>query len=110
MAADKQYADAKQALLIIQQNALEPGTYLTYGSLALALGYQPATHARHIGQVCSLIDAACYWMKLPSLSVEKVRLDDGSYNPDSFSGDWAPVKKQLIANSADRQWLAEDVA
>jgi hypothetical protein len=110
MAADKQYADAKRALRVIEKQALVPGDFLTYGYLAKALEYEANKYARHIGQVCSLIDAACYWTKLPSLSLEKIRLDDGSYNADSFSGPWGVVRDRLIANSASRPWSGEDIA
>jgi len=85
MAAEKQYSDAKQALDLIEREALPPGKYLTYGRLADLLGYEASKYARHFGQVCSLIDSACYWAKLPMLSLEKIRMDSGGYNPDSLS-------------------------
>ena len=109
MAAEKQYPDAKRALDLIEREALPPGKYLTYGSLADLLGYEASKYARHVGQVCSLIDSACYWAKLPMLSLEKIRMDNGDYNPDSFGGVFVPVKSQLIANTAARQWSAEDI-
>ena len=107
--ADKQYSDAKQALDLIEREALAPGKYLTYGRLADLLGYDGSKYARHFGQVCSLIDSACYWAKLPMLSLEKIRMENGDYNPDSFGGAFAGVKSQLIANTAARQWSAEDI-
>lgn len=109
MAAEKQYSDAKRALDLIQREALVPGKYLTYGKVALLLGYDVLKYARHVGQVCSLIDAACYWAKLPMLSLEKVRMDNGDYNPDSFLG-WTPeVKTRLIANASSHPWGVEDI-
>jgi hypothetical protein len=107
--ADKQYSDAKQALDLIEREALPSGKYLTYGRLAELLGYDGSKYARHFGQVCSLIDSACYWAKLPMLSLEKIRMENGDYNPDSFGGAFAGVKSQLIANTAARQWSAEDI-
>jgi hypothetical protein len=109
MAAEKQYSDAKRALDVIGRETLSPGKYITYGQLAELLGYEVLKYARHIGQVCSLIDAACYWAKLPMLSLEKVRLDSGDYNPDSFSGHFATVKDQLVDNAAGRQWTEDDI-
>jgi len=109
MAADKQYADAKAALRVIEQSALAQGSFLTYGSLAKQLGYEAQKHARHVGQLCSLIDAACYWTKLPMLSLEKIRSDDGTYNADSFTGEWSEIKDTLIRNSASRPWSADDI-
>src|SRR5687767_15358974 len=109
MAAEKQYSDAKRALDVIGRETLSPGKYITYGKLAELLGYEVLKYARHIGQVCSLIDAACYWAKLPMLSLEKVRMDSGDYNPDSFSGHFTPVKDQLVANAAAHQWNEDDI-
>ncbi len=110
MPADKQYVDAARSLKVIERLALPKGHHLTYGSLARELGYEPAKFARHVGQVCSLIDAACFWAKLPMLTLEKVRLDDGSYNPDSIGGELAPVKDTLIANASARDWTSADIA
>lgn len=108
--ADKQYQDALKALRVIERECLPAGKYLTYGSLAKELEHAPSKYARHVGQVCSLIDAACYWARLPMLSLEKVRMDDGAYNPDSVGGEFAPVKAQLIENAAKHPWSSEDIA
>jgi hypothetical protein len=109
MSADKQYSDARQALDLIEREVLSPGKYLTYGNLADKLGYDAGDYGRHIGQVCSLIDAACYWARLPMLSLEKVRLDGGDYNPASFSGAYDAVKGSLIANASSRGWSSDDI-
>jgi len=109
MSADKQYADAKKALDIIEREFLSAGKRLTYGELAYCLDHEPSKYARHIGQVCSLIDAACYWTKLPMLSLEKIRMDNGEHNPDSFSKMFRAVKDQLITNAETHQWAAEDI-
>jgi hypothetical protein len=89
---------------------LQGGSFLTYGSLTAALGYDASTHSRHIGQVCSLIDSACYWAKLPMLSLEKFRSDDGAHNPESFGGAFTGIKDTLIRNAAARAWSVDDVA
>jgi hypothetical protein len=109
MAAGKQYADALKALEVLEKDYLDAGRYLTYGALCEAVGYKPLEHARHIGQVCSLIDAACFWARLPFLSLEKVRLEGGGYNPDSFSGAWSQDKEVLIGNAKNHAWIAEDI-
>lgn len=109
MAADKQYSDARQALDLIEREVLAKGEYLTYGKLADLLGYDAAKYGRHFGQVCSLIDAACYWAKLPMLSLEKIRLDSGEYNADSTSGYEATVSKLIIANSRSHVWTSDDI-
>lgn len=59
MAADKQYADALRTLEFIERGFLSSGKFTTYGAVCTALGYRPSQYARHVGQVCSLIDAAC---------------------------------------------------
>jgi len=109
MSADKQYSDARQALDLIEREVLAEGQYLTYGRLADLLGKDATKYARHFGQVCSLIDSACYWAKLPMLSLEKIRLNNGDYNPDSFGGHHAPVRNQLIVNAHAHQWTAGDL-
>jgi hypothetical protein len=110
MAADKQYADALNLLKLIEDSFLATGCRTTYGEACNALGYQAATHARHFGQVCSLIDAACYWAKLPSLSLEKIRMDNGEHNPNSFVGQWESVKQVLIDHAAAHNWTKDDIA
>lgn len=109
MSADKQYSDARQALDQIEREVLAQGEFLTYGKLADLLGYDAAKYRRHFGQVCSLIDAACCWAKLPMLSLEKIRLDSGKYNTDSTSGYEAHVSKLLIANSRSHEWTSDDI-
>src|SRR5688572_19946271 len=109
MAAEKQYSDAKRALELIERHALPRGKYLTYGQLAELLGYSATKYARHVGQVCSLIDSACYWAKLLMLSLEKIRMDNGNYNPDSFGGHFAGIKDKLVPNASAREWTADDV-
>ena len=109
MAAEKQYSDAKRVLELIQREALSAGTFLTYGKVARLLGHDVLKYARHVGQVCSLIDAACYWAKLPMLSLEKVRMDNGDYNPDSFQGSLAEAKTRLIQNASAHAWTTEDI-
>jgi len=96
-------------LKIIEDSLLPSGERTTYGAICTALGYEPLTHARHVGQVCSLVDAACYWAKLPFLSLEKIRTDDGAHNDKSFSGDWDGVKDVLIMNAANHTWTPEDI-
>jgi hypothetical protein len=108
MAAEKQYSLAKRALDIIGREALAPGKYITYGRFAELLGYDRKS-AKPVGQVCSLVDAACYWAKLPMLSLEKVRMDSGDYNPKSFSDLFSPVESQLIANASARLWTEDDI-
>jgi len=109
MSADKQYADALNMLKIIEDSLLATGTTTTYGAICSALGYKPLTHARHVGQVCSLVDAACYWARLPFLSLEKIRMDDGQHNPNSFAGNWDGVKDKLIENAARHSWTTDDI-
>lgn len=109
MAADKQYAGAFAAIKYLEQNFLPDGQFTTYGAVCEALHYKPSQHARNVGQVCSVIDAAWFWAKLPFLSLEKVRNDDGQYNPDSFAGDWESIKATLIENSSRHAWSATDI-
>jgi hypothetical protein len=109
VAADKQFADARKALELIESRLLAPGKFVSYGDVCEGLGYERSKHARHVGQVCSLIDAACFWAKLPFLSAEKVRTDIGEYNPDSFSGIWEPYRQALIENASTHVWTMADI-
>lgn len=68
-----------------------------------------SNYARHVGQVCSLVDSACYWSKLPMLSLEKIRMDNGEHNPDSFGGVYQTIKHQLVENAEAREWSSDDV-
>ena len=109
MAAEKQFADAQRALDVIEVHALAHGQFLTYGRLAQLLGYKAVDHARHVGQVCSLIDAACYWARLPMLALEKIRKENGERNPESFQNEFKGVKQILVQNAEARQWSSEDL-
>ena len=109
MAADIQYPDALKALDHIESAFLPPGKFTTYGEVCEALGYKPPTHARHVGQVCSLIDSTCFWAKLPFLSAEKVRSENGQHNLASFSGNWESFKDTLIKISASHEWTSKDI-
>jgi hypothetical protein len=109
MSAEKQYVDAKKALDIIEREVLSRGQHLTYGGVAEHLGQKPGKYARHIGQVCSLIDSACYWTKLPMLSLEKIRMNNGEHNPDSFGDAFRAVKDRLIANAETHDWIPDDI-
>lgn len=107
MSAEKQYVDAKKALDIIEREVLSQGQHLTYGGVAEYLGAKPGKNARHIGQVCSLIDSACYWTKLPMLSLVKIRMNNGEHNPDSFGDAFRAVKDRLIANAETHDWTPD---
>jgi hypothetical protein len=104
VAAEKQFADARAVLKLFEDG--ERG--LTYGRIAELLG-RGRQHGRHLGQVCSLIDAACYWAKLPMFSAENVRTDDGNYNSESFQGVWASAKDGIVANARNHVWTHDDI-
>ena len=109
MSAEKQYVDAKKALDIIEREVLSRGQHLTYEGIAEYLGHKPGKVSRHISQVCSLIDSACYWTKLPMLSLEKIRMNNGEHNPDSFDDAFRVVKDRLIANAETHDWTPDDI-
>jgi len=109
MSVGKQYVDAKKALDIIEREVLSQGQHLTYGGVAEYLGQKPGKNIRHIGQVCSLIDSACYWTKLPMLSLEKIRMNNGEHDPDSFADAFRSVKERLVANAEKHDWTPDDI-
>lgn len=69
MSADIQHADAVKALEAIKKMlSVDPADRMTYADLCVALGRNPAQAARHIGQVTSRVDAACFFADRPFLA------------------------------------------
>jgi hypothetical protein len=86
---------------------------ITYGDAARAAGVEPANYGRAVGQAAALVDAACFWAKLPFLAAAYVRYDDGKLNHTSFedgpAGQWARHRSALIDAAIQRQWSYEDI-
>lgn len=111
MAANVQHADALVLVDSLEQHILQdPGYHMTYSDAAAVLGRNAASDGRHIGQVTSRIDAACFYAKTPFLAMHRVRETyGGKINPRSFGGDlWRPHTAALLARAEAHVWTIED--
>ena len=99
MSADIQHADALKLVMHMERRILEePGYLMTYSDAAGVLERNPTNDGRHIGQVTSRIDAACFYARTPFLAMHRVRETYGTtINPRSFQDDlWRPHVPALI--------------
>jgi hypothetical protein len=111
MAADIQHADAVALLAHLEfKILLDPSFHMTYSDAAVAVGRDPTNAGRHIGQVTSRIDAACFYAKTPFLAMHRVRETYGQgINPRSFQTDlWQAHTAGLIARAEEHVWTAKD--
>ena len=111
MAANVQHADALTLVEHLEKHILqEPDYHMTYSDAAAVLGRNAARDGRHIGQVTSRIDAACFYAKTPFLAMHRVRETyGGNINPRSFGGDlWSPHTTALIARAEAHYWSVDD--
>lgn len=111
MAADIQHADAIALLSYIETKiAADPAFCMTYSDAATVVGREPTKSGRHIGQVTSRIDAACFYAKTPFLAMHRVRQTyGGEINPRSFQTPlWQAHTSGLVARAEAHVWSAED--
>jgi hypothetical protein len=111
MAADIQHADALALLAHLEQKILgDPLFHMTYSEAAVVVGRVATNAGRHIGQVTSRIDAACFYAKTPFLAMHRVRETYGEgINPRSFQTDlWQAHTADLIARAEAHVWTADN--
>lgn len=111
MAAVIQHADAIALLAHLEANVLaEPEFHMTYSDAAVAVGRSPKDAGRHIGQVTSRIDAACFYAKTPFLAMHRVRETYGEgINPRSFQTQlWQAHSAGLVARAEGHTWTTDD--
>ena len=111
MSANIQHADALKVVQHLEAKVLvDPSYLMTYSDVAAVLERDPAKDGRHIGQVMSRIDAACFYAKTPFLAMHRVReTEGGKINLRSFQGDlWRPHAPELIARAERHVWTVED--
>ena len=111
VAATVQHADAVKLVEHLANRIMaNPGYHMTYSDAAEALGRKAANDARHVGQVTSRIDAACFYAKTPFLAMHRVReTHSGTINQRSFGGDlWRPHIPALVARAEAHAWSAAD--
>ena len=111
MAADIQHADALKLVQHLEGRILaDQGYLMTYSDAAEVLNRNAMSDGRHVGQVTSRIDAACFYARTPFLAMHRVRESyGGKINPRSFQDDlWRPHIPELIARAEGHLWTAED--
>jgi hypothetical protein len=111
MAATVQHADAVTLVDHLERHILQdPQYHMTYSDAADVLERNAASDGRHIGQVTSRIDAACFYANTPFLAMHRVRETyGGSINPRSFQDDlWRPHIAAFIARAEAHVWSIED--
>ena len=111
MAADIQHADALALIAHLELKILaDPAFHMTYSEAAAAVGRVATNAGRHIGQVTSRIDAACFYAKTPFLAMHRVRETYGErINPRSFQTElWRVHTAGLVARAEAHTWTAED--
>ncbi len=111
MAADVQHADAFNLVEHLEKQILkDPSFHMTYSDAAAVIGRKSASDGRHIGQVTSRVDAACFYAKTPFLAMHRVRQTYGDkINPRSFQGElWKSHIPGLISRAEGHIWSAED--
>lgn len=111
MAADIQHSDALTLVLYLEPQLLKDSKFsMTFSDASDVLGRNPATHSRHIGQVVSRVDAACFYAKAPFLGLHCFRhTDSGLINPESFKDElWGPHRPALIARAERHNWTIDD--
>lgn len=85
------------------------GPILGYEAAAKSIGLD-GDYSRHMGQVCSRIDAAAFVTGWPMLSVHMVRKANGDVNHDSFSmRDWPAWHDEVIAITTTHKWTVQQV-
>ncbi len=79
-----------------------------YDVAGALIGRNPKTSSRHMGQVTSRIDAACFEARLPMLATHMVRKPDGSFNPDMFQDEWAEFRDEIQSVAENHKWTEEE--
>jgi hypothetical protein len=107
-------AERATELLTALRKHILSGRGLIIGYIAAAemIGLD-GDHCRHVGQVVSRIDRACFDAGLPMLTLHWVRSPDGNVNGEAFNGSvtgvsklWAPFNHEILDTAANFQWSA----
>ena len=81
-----------------------------YTNMASMIGWAGgAKYGFPAGQVCSLIDYACYIAGLPCLTVHYVRKANGDINEASFGGEWVKLKPEIVRVASSHEWTDDDL-
>lgn len=106
---------ATQLLAALRKHILSGGG-LVIGYIAAAemIGLD-GDYCRHLGQVVSRIDRACFDAGLPMLTLHWVRSPDGNVNGEAFNGSvtgvsklWIPFNQEILDTAANFRWSTTD--
>jgi hypothetical protein len=102
---DAQHAHARHLLQVIRKIVQDEGPpILGYVLAAEMIGLNGENYGRHMGQVCSRVDAASFIAGYPMLALQMVRTADGAINPNSFGESWGRWAAEIHAKAASHKW------
>ncbi len=107
---DSQHTHARELIQVFRR-LIQNGDPVIHGypAAAVAIGLNGENYARHLGQVCSRIDAASFIAGYPMLALHMVRKQDGSLNPDSFGPAWIAWADEIKSRAESRAWTEAQV-
>lgn len=111
MPAYQQYHDAPMVIDFLQQLIRQDQrATTTYSEVAQEALDRPTSHGKHVGQVCSLLDAVCFTARLPLLFSYRVMMTNGQLNAGVADGLWVPANARLQLNVDEHAWIDQDFA
>ncbi len=104
---------ATELLTALRKHILNGGGLIIgYIAAAEMIGLD-GDYCRHLGQVVSRIDRACFDAGLPMLTLHWIRSPDGNINGEAFNGSvtgvsklWVPFNQEILDTAANFQWSA----
>jgi hypothetical protein len=110
VAVPRESENAVRVLEILERRMqIDRDARTTFSELAAEFGQTPKSYGRHLGQVASRIDAACWSAGLPLLGAFRIRLSDGSLNAKALAEpNWALRRQALAQREAMHDWNADD--
>jgi hypothetical protein len=110
VAVPRESENAARVLEILERRMeIDGNARTTFSELAAEFGQTPKSYGRHLGQVASRIDAACWTAGLPLLGAFRIRLSDGSLNTKALAEpNWALRRQALAQREAMHDWNADD--
>jgi hypothetical protein len=110
VAVPRESENAARVLEILERRMqVDRNARTTFSELAAEFGQTPKSYGRHLGQVASRIDAACWSAGLPLLGAFRIRLSDGSLNAKALAEpNWALRRQALAQREAMHDWNADD--
>jgi hypothetical protein len=110
VAVPRESENAARVLEILERRMqVDRGARTTFSELAAEFGQTPKAYGRHLGQVASRIDAACWSAGLPLLGAFRIRLSDGSLNTKALAEpNWMIQRHALAQREASHDWNTDD--